>query len=69
MTATRDDAKCDRCAAFPRWSICNLEGDDLQPITRWFACGRHLHSVLAEGDWEVDCVYVYDFEHSAGAAS
>lgn len=57
-----DDAHpiCDRCKAFARWSICNLEGPQLDPITRWFACGRHLSLVLNEGFWEVDSVHLYD---------
>jgi hypothetical protein len=53
---------CDRCHTAARWSICNLEGVDMQPIVRWFACGRHLHTVLAEGGWELDCVQVYDLQ-------
>ncbi|HEX3778612.1 MAG TPA: hypothetical protein VHX38_03015 [Pseudonocardiaceae bacterium] len=43
-----------------RWSICNLEGHDLQPVVRAFACGRHLHSVLEDMPWEMDCVQIYD---------
>lgn len=51
---------CDRCTAFARWSICNLEGPDLGPVVRWFACGLHLNGVLAHGCWEVDSVTIYD---------
>lgn len=53
---------CGRCSAAARWSICNLEGDRMDPIVRWFACGRHLHTVLTEANWELDCVQVYDFQ-------
>lgn len=57
-----DDNTCDRCPAFAPWSIQNLEGDDLAPITRWFACNRHLALILRQhfldGDWEVDTVQV-----------
>jgi hypothetical protein len=51
---------CDRCAAHARWAIANIQGYDMAPIIRWFACGRHLASVLSDGSWEVDCVQVYD---------
>jgi hypothetical protein len=53
-----DGQTCDRCPAYAPWSIQNLEGDDMQPITRWFACNRHLALVLREGHWEVDAVEV-----------
>ena len=63
-TEARYDAElnplCDRCPARAHWSICNLEGSPMQPIVRWFACGRHLHRVLLDGDWEVDSVHLYD---------
>lgn len=56
--------KCDRCEAFARWSIANYENDDSlgspQWVTRWFACGRHLTSVLNDGDWWCDSVQLYD---------
>ena len=55
-----DGTRCDRCPAFAVWSIANVEGPAMQPIVRWFACGRHLHTVLTEGDWELDAVHVYD---------
>ncbi len=55
-----DGTNCDRCPAFAVWSIQNYEGDPMQPIVRWFACGRHIHQVLTEGDWEVDAVQVMD---------
>ncbi|WP_100499376.1 hypothetical protein [Geodermatophilus chilensis] len=55
-----DDSRCDRCTAYAVWSIQNYEGGDMQPIVRWFACGRHLHQVLTEADWEVDAVQVMD---------
>ena len=61
--ATWDDdhyPACDRCEAFARWAICNLEGASLNPITRWFACGRHISLVLAGGMWDVDSVHIYD---------
>lgn len=57
---TEELPRCGRCAAVARWSVCNLEGDAMDPIVRWLACGRHLHAVLDEGVWEVDCVQVYD---------
>jgi len=65
-TSERDGLKCDRCDAHARWSICNVEGDDMQPIGRWLACGRHLHTVLANGQWDMDCVHVYDWERRYG---
>lgn len=55
-----DHPRCDRCAAFARWSVCNLEGPWLDPIVRWFACGRHLSQVVADAPWEVDSVHLYD---------
>lgn len=54
------DVRCDQCSSYAAWSIQNLEGEDMQPITRWFACGRHLHSVLTGGEWEMDTVHVMD---------
>jgi hypothetical protein len=60
----RDEAICDYCGAFPRWRIANLEGDAMEPIIRWFACGRCLHSVLADGRWALDAVQVYDWERA-----
>lgn len=53
-----DDNRCDRCPAFAPWSIQNFEGLDMQPVTRWYACNRHLATVLREADWEVDAVQV-----------
>jgi hypothetical protein len=32
----------------------------MDPITRWFACARHLHTVLDDADWDMDIVHVYD---------
>ena len=55
-----NDTRRDRCGSYAAWSICNLEGYDMQPIVRWFACGRHLHTVLTDGLWDVDAVSVYD---------
>jgi len=52
--------RCDRCGSYAVWSICNLEGNDMQPIVRWFACGRHLHAILTGGRWDLDAVMVYD---------
>lgn len=52
--------RCNRCDAYAAWSVCNLEGEDMQPIVRWFACGRHLHGVLTDADWELDAVHIYD---------
>lgn len=54
------DNRCDLCTAYAVWSIQNYEGDDMQPIVRWFACGRHVHGVLTDGHWEVDAVQVMD---------
>lgn len=62
MADREEIPECDQCTAAARWAICNLEGDDMQPIVRWFACGRHLNSVLSVADWELDCVQVYDFQ-------
>lgn len=60
MTDPSIDPICGKCTRHARWSICNLEGPDMAPIVRWFACGRHLHSVLVEGRRAVDAVQVYD---------
>lgn len=57
---------CDRCKAFARWSICNIEGNEMRPIVRWFACGTHLNTVLLDGDWEVDTVSIYDLTGQRG---
>jgi hypothetical protein len=56
------DPACDYvpCPARVVWSIQNLEGLDMQPITRWFACGRHLNAVLTESPWDTDTVQVMD---------
>ena len=51
---------CDHCTAPARWSIQNYEGNDMDPIVRWFACGRHVHRALDQGRWEVDAVQVMD---------
>lgn len=51
---------CDTCGRRARWSVCNLEGNWMSPVVRWFACGRHLHGVLDRADWEVDSVHLYD---------
>jgi hypothetical protein len=55
--------KCDDCQAPAFWSVQNLEGLEMQPITRWFACGRHIHAILSSGQWEVDTVQVMHIEH------
>jgi hypothetical protein len=34
--------------------------DEINPVVRWFACGRHLHSVLADENWAMDVVHIYD---------
>lgn len=52
-----DDNHCDRCPAFAPWSIGDYD-DQLQPITTWFACNRHLALVLREADWSLDAVEV-----------
>lgn len=57
--------KCDRCEAFARWSIARAEGTfdirgDLEFITRWFACGTHLNRILADEEWQLDVVQIYD---------
>lgn len=48
--------KCDRCDAFARWSMAELEGNARGVpdwVVRGFACGRHLGMVLdASGDYE-----------------
>jgi hypothetical protein len=67
MTDREEIPDCDRCHTAARWSVCNLEGISMDPIVRWFACGRHLHTVLTEADWELDCVQVYDFQRGAEA--
>lgn len=54
---------CEVCGRKSRWSILNLEGLHMQPVTRWFACGRHLHRVLDQtrwGGWAVDTVQIMD---------
>lgn len=56
----QDGNRCDRCPAYAVWAIHNLEGADMRPVTRWFACGRHLHQVLTEEDWELDTVHLMD---------
>lgn len=53
---------CDMCEAHGVWSIQNLEGPNMDPITRWFACGRHLHRVLSDANWELDAVMVMRLE-------
>ncbi len=53
------------CAAPVIWSVQNLEGPDLEPITRWFACGRHLSAVLTESPWNTDAVQVMDLRERA----
>lgn len=53
---------CDRCPAGAAWSVQNIEGPDMQPITRWFACGRHISAVLRDGNWETDTVQVMRVE-------
>lgn len=55
---------CSGCQTVARWSICNLEGSQMQPVVRAFACGRHLHSVLDGMQWEVDAVQIYDFQNA-----
>lgn len=55
--------KCDECSAFARWAVANYEQterDPMTPITRWFACGRHINNVLSNGMWDLDAVQVYD---------
>ena len=56
---------CDRCPVLATWSVQNLEGLDMQPITRWFACGRHVHAVLRDGQWETDAVQAMRLEEEA----
>lgn len=57
---------CDECPSPARWSIANYEDENAVVATvRWFACGRHVHKVLAEGDWWLDCVEVYDLTYEA----
>lgn len=62
------DCPCDVCGCESHWSIANLEGSDLSPITRWFACGRHLHRVLVDGRWDMDVVEVSDLSEPVGGA-
>lgn len=54
--------KCDTCEAFARWAIGDVTDDCTfdKVITRWFACGRHLNSVLMNAEWNLDTVCVYD---------
>lgn len=54
---------CDTCHAPAHWSIQNYEGDALSPTVRWFACGRHVHSILLNGRWDMDAVQVQHIEH------
>ena len=53
---TAPDPGCDNCTNRARWAVQNFEGDDMLPTTRWFACGRHLHSILLTGRWDMDAV-------------
>jgi hypothetical protein len=55
---------CDRCPAVAVWSIQNIEGPGMQPITRWFACGRHINAVLRDGQWELDAVQIMHLQGS-----
>lgn len=52
-----DDNTCDRCPAFAPWSIADYN-DQLEPITTWFACNRHLAMVMRFADWNLDAVEV-----------
>ena len=56
-TSSGDGQTCDRCTAYAPFSIADYD-DELQPITTWFACGRHLSRVLREEDWNLDAVEV-----------
>ena len=60
------DTRCDRCGRYAAWSICNLEGGDMRPVVRWFACGQHLHAILTDGFWDLDAVMVYDLRGITG---
>lgn len=55
-----DKFECGSCRNQARWSICNLEGERMDPIVRALACGRHLHCALVDMRWDMDCVHVYD---------
>lgn len=55
--------RCDRCPSPASWSIQNLEGVEMLPTVRWFACGRHVHRVLSEGRWDMDAVQIQHIEH------
>lgn len=50
--------RCGRCASSAKWSVQNLEGLNMEPVTRWFACGRHINVILATGQWECDTVQI-----------
>lgn len=51
--------KCDRCKARPAWVVQNYEGEhNTTPINRWYGCGRHIHAVLRDSDWEMDAVQI-----------
>lgn len=56
---------CDQCPSRARWALARPEGwDELHRDFHWifraYACGRHLHSVLNEFDWQLDALKVYD---------
>ena len=64
-----DSETCDVCPARARWSVARAEDwpdnalsrpDPFNWIIRAFACGRHLHSVLDNLDWQLDVVQIYD---------
>lgn len=57
---TAPDPGCDSCTNRACWSVQNFEGLDMQPITRWFACGRHLHSILIAARWDMDAVQLME---------
>ena len=57
---TVPDPGCDTCTNRARWSIQNFEGDDMEPIVRWLACGQHLHSILIDGRWDTDAVQLME---------
>jgi hypothetical protein len=58
-TTLGDGQTCDRCPAYAPWSIADHD-ERLNPVTRWYACGKHLSTVLRQSVdlWEVDMVEV-----------